>query len=227
MVIFLIAAGIGWVVWYRQSIAPPALVASGAPVKLAVLGDSLAAGVGASQLADSLPYQLGSLSMEAGHPTKVADLGTSGATLADLLAEQIPALPDEHANLIVVVIGANDVLRDTLSATYQNEFQRLVASLVALHVRTVILNVPALQETPAIPLAYKMSAGQRARQLNQIERQALTNTNLVPFDLYTYSSSKLLANSNLLSPDEFHPNDAGYKLLAQAIFPLLELDKSH
>ena len=60
----------------------------------------------------------------------VANLGVNGATSADLIRGQLPALAGLRPDLVSVLIGVNDVVRGVPPATYEANLERILAALL-------------------------------------------------------------------------------------------------
>ena len=141
----------------------PAGVSAAAPLPPATylaLGDSVAAGVGASRpglgyvplVADALrgARQCGD-DQALGCLREVVDLSVSGATTTSLLAAQLPAAvaalqarngsatPDDDVRLITLTVGGNDLFQPVLAAC-QDPTAPLCSSTVATQLRQVATN---------------------------------------------------------------------------------------
>src|SRR5262245_30764199 len=76
---------------------------AGAPIRIVWLGDSTAAGVGASSVEQTLPRQVAS---GLGRPVELTVLAKSGARITDVVNDQLPkvlALPPEKQPDVVLV----------------------------------------------------------------------------------------------------------------------------
>ena len=185
---------------------------------VAILGDSLVAGEGASSPDTSLPNLL-LTGIKAQQPNAtMLSTGVNGATVQDVYTTQLPQLSGKTYDLIFVVVGANDVThltpRDTFSTTMNNVLDKLTVA----GQEVVLLNVPKLADTPIVPEGIRLFADQRTRDFNSDIAAAVKGRARVHlFDFYALSGSQLAKNSDLISADGFHPNDKGYQMIADAL----------
>lgn len=89
--------------------APAAPAPAAAAVRVVFLGDSLTAGLGLGA-EDAYPARLGRAWTAAGLPVEVVNAGVSGDTTAGGL-RRLDWLLAQHPDLLVVALGANDMLR--------------------------------------------------------------------------------------------------------------------
>lgn len=153
---------------------------SGTGLRLLVLGDSSAAGVGVATQAQALAGQL------------VAALGTpewhlvarSGATTARARQMLDGAGPCDVA---ITALGVNDVLRHTPVRRFRSGQVALLHSLRARHAARLVLAsaVPPLGEFAVFPEPLRAHLGKRAARLDAALQAACLETGAVhvPFDL--------------------------------------------
>src|SRR5690606_33064927 len=100
---------------YRvDAVREPPVAAARRPLRLAVLGDSTVAGIGAAQADDALPVLVAERVAPAlGCRVVVTGFGVSGARTADVRREQVPALVGAGFDVVLIVVGANDVTHVT------------------------------------------------------------------------------------------------------------------
>lgn len=171
------------------------------------LGDSAAQGVGASRpdrgYVGLLAERLGCTT---GQPVQVINLSSSGATIEDLLREQLPRLQRLQPDLVTVAIGGNDMFRADPVA-FDACVDRLIA---ALPPQTVIADVPYFMhghwERDARRSAGTVTRVARARGLPVVAlHEALRREGWA-------------AMASEFAADWFHPNDRGYRVWADAFW---------
>ncbi|HZD38501.1 MAG TPA: GDSL-type esterase/lipase family protein, partial [Actinomycetes bacterium] len=84
----------------------------GAPLVLAVLGDSSVAGVGADCAEDTLTYGV-AVALAERYRVSLYSLGTSGAKLHHVVGEQVPRLAELDPDVVLVCAGTNDITHVT------------------------------------------------------------------------------------------------------------------
>ena len=98
-------------------------------VRLLVVGDSTAAGVGVTSMRDALPPQLSAiLAVRRGCTVAWTVSARTGATASVTAEELVPAAPIEQ-DIAVVLVGVNDVLKMTPRQTWRASMDRLVDAL--------------------------------------------------------------------------------------------------
>lgn len=160
-------------------------------------GDSLTYGTGASQDAD-YPTILSRLSartvINAGIPGEITQHGLN--RLPDLLDEYLP-------DILILIHGGNDIIRKIPEQQTRNNLMQMITLAKQRNIEVVMLGVPK----PSILLLSSADIYQQVAEELQI-----------PVDLETLPD--ILSNKKLKS-DTIHPNNEGYKLMAENIFNLL------
>ena len=173
-------------------------IGQGALLRLLVLGDSSAAGVGVTHQDQALVGQM--LAHLAPHHCVTWELrARSGVTTygarRSLLAGAAPC------DVAVLALGVNDVLRETRADSFARAYAALLQDLRQHHGARVILAsaVPPLGLFPAFPEPWRSHLGRRAALLDARLQDlcARTGVEYVPFDL--------TPNTDLLARDGFHP----------------------
>lgn len=179
-----------------------------APVILAV-GESSTAGYGVS-VNDSYPAQLQRLLDNAGYHYQVVNHGRSGSTTAMALTRLdrgVALLPD----IVLIALGGNDQ-GNRLAAERTKENLRKMVSMYVRIGATVFLadrNLAADRAATEGPSLFAELAAEEGAILMPSLRQDVAG------------------NLELLLGDRSHPNAAGYTIIANRIFTLIEphLDK--
>lgn len=176
---------------------------SGAPVILAI-GESTTAGFGvpANQ---SYPAQLQALLEQHGFHYRVVNHGRSGSTTAMALGGLDRGMALQPA-IVLIALGGNDQ-GSRLAAERTKENLRKMVSLFVRSGATVFLadrNLGADRADPEAPSLFAALAAEEGALLMPSLRQDLAG------------------NPDLLLSDMSHPNAAGYTIVANRIFELLQ-----
>ena len=188
----------------------------GAPVDSVVwLGDSTAAGLGASTPAGSLPEQAAAA---LGRPVRLTVLAHSGDRVADVLNRQVPRVAQAHPTVVFVSVGANDVTHLTSRGGFRRDYARMVSRLPG-GARLVLLGVPDMGAPPRLPQSLRALAGWRGRSLDDdIRGVAFRTARATYVDIGGRTGPSFRSHpTRYFAPDRFHPNDAGYGLWARAV----------
>lgn len=185
------------------------LIGTGPTLRLLIVGDSSAAGVGVETQQEALAGQLAQ--HLAAHVTLDWQLiAQSGITTAGALGllDKADAAPFDVA---IVALGVNDATRLRGAARFRADHQALARVLRAKFTvgRIIRSAVPPLGEFPFLPRPLRDEIGHRAAVLDQVlkdlSREEIGSAHL-PFEQPL--------NSNMLAQDGFHPGAPLYRLWA-------------
>jgi acyl-CoA thioesterase I len=182
------------------------------------LGASDAVGVGASDPNRTayIPLLISRLPPHA----EALNLGVSGYTMHQALADELPAALAAHPSLVTVWLVGNDFRQCTPLNTYQRDLDSLLGQLESqTQAQVFVANVPDMSLLPAIRdgsaacLRGQSPAQIRAlvEQWNAVIDPTVAKHHDVLVDLF---HSDLAAHPEYISNDGFHPSDAGYRILA-------------
>jgi lysophospholipase L1-like esterase len=186
------------------------------------LGDSLVAGYGAIPATQGYVYLLykeGAFDKVTN--TLLSNAGVPGVTSRQVLEHQVPqAIEAFHPTVITLTVGGNDLLRILKGADagqVLSEFQTNF-TLILQNLRTALPNtrivVSNLYTIPQIP-----GADQIVPIFNQIVTSVASAFNVPVADVYSAFYGRhglLLIERPGAAPDEVHPTNAGYQVMAKA-----------
>lgn len=182
---------------------------SGESLRLLILGDSAAAGVGATTQAEALSGQLVSRLARDFHVTWTlwARSGLDSQALLELL-EQHAAQPFDA---VLLSIGVNDVTGTLTVDQWGDRLQRLLNVLRdRFAARQVVLSpVPPMHLFPALPQPLRWYLGNRAARFN-MRLAALASRE----DHCTILTTPLAPVAGSMARDGFHPGPAIYSAWA-------------
>lgn len=190
-------------------------------VDLLLLGDSIAAGLGADKpkwtLGGRLARSLASRTHRAVRLHTAAVVGSESSALA----AQLASLPDSYVpDVAVVVVGGNDV---THRVPVQVSVRHLTECVQALHdrgTRVVVGTCPDLGMLLPVPQPLRALGGRASRQLATAQARAVAPMGAHVVSLADSVGPFFEANpEEMFSLDRFHPSSLGYKRTAQALLP--------
>jgi lysophospholipase L1-like esterase len=188
----------------------------------AVLGDSLAAGIGAES-PEGLPGVIlaKALAEESGRPVRLVTHAVSGSKTTDLPPQVDRALiapPD----VALVIIGGNDVTTKARVANSAALLGAEVGRLILAGTRVVVGTCPDLGTVLPIPQPLREIARRYSLSLARAQRRELSRIGATAVPLADLVSPEFLARPDeLFSPDHFHPNGAGYEFAAEVLLNAL------
>lgn len=179
---------------------------AGPPLRLLILGDSSAAGVGVRQQSDALGGQL-SQAMAARFTVSWRVLAKSGGTLRSTqhLLDRHPA---EKYDAVLVALGVNDAKNGVSVKNWTQRYQHLRDHLLDERGAQVVCvtGLPPVQDFPVLPAPLNRVLGARFAlfdaHLRQIAAERPGTVHLPfegPLDVST------------MAPDGFHPGPAIYR----------------
>lgn len=190
----------------------------GRTVSIGLMGDSLAAGLGADTVSSTPGAIIGSrLAEHLGRAVEVTNVAVAGSGAVDLARQRARLLARSRPDVVVIIVGANDTpsvhgLR--LSARRLGE---AVRELRAQGVDVVACTVPALGGVPGMPVPLRWALGYSARVLERHQKAEVTMTGAGMVVLSETAGPRFARNPELLSADRFHPSSAGYEVSCDAI----------
>lgn len=189
------------------------------------LGDSLTRGVGDDSGQGYVGHVVNSLKKSSKKKVAATNLAVSGARMGDL-TKQLQTTGAQYAlkqaDLILLTIGGNDLNPKSESATknYNPDLKQLLekANDILMQIRSLNPDAPIFWLGLYFPYENLTELKDAANVI--IEWNALidettlkyNNVTMVPvYDLFRGKTNKLLYT------DKFHPNDAGYELMANRV----------
>ncbi len=184
----------------------------GLPLRVLLLGDSAAAGVGASRQEDALAGQLAAqLSSE--YQVAWQLLAESGLKCQQLLSK-LDDLTVQPYDCVVLSIGVNDVTAGTKDQQWLAQLKQLQERLRRdFNVQHIFISaIPPMQYFTALPAPLSGYLGRRAQRLNRLTAQLAERGD----GLY-FMSIELGVDPQMLAADGFHPSGQAYRLWAEQI----------
>ena len=186
-------------------------VGKGESLKLLVIGDSAAAGVGVSHQEVALGGQIVSHLMHEYHLDWDV-VAEAGATTARVLG-WIPGIQRRDYDAIVVSLGINDVTAGVTRKQWMRQQQVLVQELTHRFStsKIIISQIPELENFEVIPQPLRWCLGMQSKRFNSIAREAWEGHPVCEFmDL------PLVFDRSLMASDNFHPSERAYRLWGEA-----------
>ncbi|HEY7875128.1 MAG TPA: SGNH/GDSL hydrolase family protein [Actinomycetota bacterium] len=196
--------------------------AGATPLRLTVLGDSTAAGVGAGSADRAYPTLLAEGLATRGWRVDLVGLGVSGARVADLATEQVRRAIDTEPDVVFIGIGANDATHLTSLGDVERD---MAAALDELRERTsaaiVVAGAPDMRAAAFLePL--RSIVGWRGRKVAAVIEDAAREREIPVVPLAERTGRYFVSDpEENYSSDDFHPSAAGYARWAEAILPEL------
>ncbi len=175
------------------------------------LGDSAAQGIGASSpMRGYVGVIAKRYAAKTGQTVRIINPSKTGATVQDVLDEQVSVIKATKADLVTIEVGANDVTR-TEPEVFRLRFRELLGYLPD---GTYVSNMPLFNS--------RRNRTEPAKTLTKVIEEELKNfPKLVLVDLQKQTTEHQSIFG--FAPDLFHPNNISYKNWADAFW--LQIDK--
>jgi lysophospholipase L1-like esterase len=186
----------------------------GVALRVVWLGDSTAAGVGANAATDALPQRV---ARALDRPVDLTVLAVSGDRVADVVHDQVGRLAELRPDIVLVSIGANDVVHLTSRARFRSGYDRLVASIPdgAL---VVLLGVPDMGAPPRLAQPLRAIAGHRGRTLDRVVKSVARAVDAVYVNIAGETGPTMRSDTaRYFAEDRYHPSGAGYGVWSDAV----------
>ena len=193
----------------------------GDPVDLVMLGDSIAAGLGADHRRHTLGGELARrVAKTTGRAVRLRTAAEVGAE-SSRLAHQVAGLPDDYRpDVAVVVVGGNDVTHRVPVPESAAHLAAAVASLRERGAQVVVGTCPDLGALRPVPQPLRALGSRASRALAQAQRDAALGAGARVVTLADVVGPFFISNPDeMFSLDRFHPSTHGYKRTAKAMLP--------
>lgn len=180
--------------------------AQSAPVKLTVLGDSLAAGYGVSP-EQAFPARLQANLKAQGRDVTVLNQGVSGDTSAGGL-DRLDWMLADKPDIVLVELGGNDALRGIDPATTEKNLSAIIEKLQAAHVTVWLAGM----------MAPRNLGSDYVKAFDGLYKR-LSDKYKVP--LYPFILDGVAQDPALNQADGIHPTPKGAQIVADKLLPFV------
>jgi lysophospholipase L1-like esterase len=191
------------------------------PIRIAMVGDSTAAGYGVHTDRETPAAQLAvGISAAARRPVHVTNVAVVGAA-SDQLDEQLDRLElaRHRPELAVIMVGANDVTGRTRPAEPVRHLERAVRRLRAAGAEVVVGTCPDLGTIRPVPQPLRWYARRLSRRMAAAQTVAVVGAGGRTVSLGDLLGPIFAGRRELFADDQFHPSAAGYAEAVRAILP--------
>ena len=198
-------------------------------LRLMVVGDSVAAGVGSESQQEALTGQLLLALQQQPSITAQFDTlmwsvhATTGHTSFDSLRRlYVLPTPPQSVDVMVINVGVNDTTKNVTRAQWQQNLVQMIAiAQRKFGVRVLVfLGVPPMANMPALPAPLSGFIGAKAQRLDEDLQTICTQHDGVYYLPTDFSKLTAQHRSNpdlIFARDGFHPSSLTYQHLAQQL----------
>lgn len=175
--------------------------------RVVAFGDSLTAGYGLDP-SDAFPPVLAARLRGAGYPVTIDNAGVSGETTRQGLA-RLPAALASHPDLVILELGANDMLNGVDPAKTQDNLDRMIRLAQKAGARVLLAGMVAIDQS-------------RPQEKRRFDAIFPTLAQKYRLPLYPQFLEGVGANPELTQPGGLHPTKQGVRKIVERIAPLVE-----
>ncbi len=183
-------------------------VGEGEETRLLAIGDSIIAGVGASELSSALVGQTAA-ALAASKRCRVSwhAIGVSGYDSAKILECLVPKLPDVAIDYFIVSVGVNDITGLTPLGHWRRNLSKILSALKVHSPDACIAlaGMPPMHDFPLLPQPLRALFGMRATVFDEIAVSVVNDhgkTIHVPVEFEPDPAK--------FAPDGYHPSEQSY-----------------
>jgi lysophospholipase L1-like esterase len=192
------------------------------PLRLVLLGDSSALGVGVSRVQDTVGGHLAALLNREGMQSRRVELSTVAVARSrsvDLATQVARALLGHRPDVAVILVGANDATGLRRPAEAAAHLAAAVRRLRAAGAAVVVGTCPDLGAVRAVAPPLRQMVGWLGRRMAQAQIRAATDAGASVVDLAAETGPVFRADRGTLCHDGYHPSADGYQVWAHALYP--------
>ena len=195
----------------------------GDPLDLLLLGDSVAAGLGADLPQETLGGRLAKRLAKATRRTVRLRTEARVGSESSMLAEQLAGLePAYRPDVAVIVVGGNDVTHRVPVAESVRHLEAAIQELRARGAAVVVGTCPDLGALRPVPQPLRALGSRASRQLARAQETTAVRNGAHAVSLAHVVGPFFITNPDeMFSLDRFHPSALGYRRTADALLPAL------
>jgi lysophospholipase L1-like esterase len=201
----------------------------GDPLELLVLGDSIAAGLGALRRKETLGARVAKgLAKRLQRPVRLRTAAVVGAETS-MLAAQLGGLPPAYRpDVAVIVVGGNDVTHRVPVRVSIAHLEAAIGRLRMLGAEVVVGTCPDLGALRPVPQPLRALGGRQSRRLATAQAAAALRLGARPVSLRRAVGHLFVSRPDeMFSVDRFHPSAHGYRRTAEALLPAVVAAVGH
>jgi len=192
---------------------------AGPKIRLLIVGDSAAAGVGVNRQDQALSGALVS-SLGSTHEVTWKMLAKSGYASGRVL-DRLKSSAEEPFDFVLVSLGVNDVTARTGPDEWANNLLKIIALLKSKFcaLRILFSSVPPMHRFVALPQPLRWWLGARAKKLNAIMGSIVKKDDACLFVSVTFPVQQAY-----LAKDGFHPGEMAYALWGAQVAKMIQAE---
>ena len=147
-----------------------------------------------------------------------SNLAVNRAGIAEVLADQVPALAAATPDLLTITIGINDIRGSFDPARFAAQAAGLFDTLAGTGATVATMTIPDIVHLLPLPAEMLGAARQIIEMANDGIRRSAESRGVLYLDAYVAAE---VADPGFWDEDRLHPNTNGHRLIAAAFADLL------
>lgn len=194
----------------------------GEPVRVLVAGDSAAVGYGTERADQTPPGLIGiGLTHLLGAPVDVRSVAVVGAVTADLPAQLELGL-EHKPDVVVIVVGANDVTHRVRPGLAARQLGEVVRELTSRDIEVVVGTCPDLGLVRPLQQPLRWYAHRISTRLAKLQTVAVARNGGRAVSLGELLGRLFLEHHDVMfGADRFHPSATGYANMVGVLLPAI------
>lgn len=188
---------------------------SSPPFRLTAMGDSSITAPGV-QSPDQIWVSLICARLARTHHVTLTSLAVGGSTAQDLLADQLEPAIHSKPDMVLVSVGANDVIKGVPSRVFASQLDRLVGDLANTGTTVVQSGVGYLETIPRLYPPLSTMVARRAARFHAIHHDVAAAHGTHVAGLRSDDPSIWNRDRSLWAADYFHVSPAGHARWAES-----------
>jgi len=182
--------------------------------RIAVLGESTAAGVGVETHEDGFVGSLARVLAErTGRPVAWEVVGQNAATAHRIRLRLLPQV-GEDLNVAVLLAGVNDVVHQRTPEDWRDDLAAIVDGLTDRAEQVVVAGLLPFAAIPSLPDDLRRALSEAAEILDEVSQNVCGEQ---PRATFVSSKEFVPDGPEFFAQDGYHPSAVGYLLWAQAV----------
>ena len=184
------------------------------------IGDSTTVGVGSETAEESIPGKFG----EKFPLATIINEGVSGQKIRELLETLSTTSSRQTVDVLVIQIGANDIIRFTKLDDIKNDLDALLSKTKKISKKVIILHSGNVGAAPFFPPYLSWIWTERTRLVREIYINETKKYNVSYVDLFEERKDDIFLTdpNKYYASDKLHPTSEGYAIWFNKINKVLE-----
>ncbi|HET8659022.1 MAG TPA: SGNH/GDSL hydrolase family protein [Micromonosporaceae bacterium] len=190
------------------------------PLRLVLLGDSAAMGVGVDRLADTVGGRLAAmLTRDYARRVELSSVAVAGSRSVDLATQVARALLATRPDVALILVGAKDATGLRRPVDAGAHVAAAVRRLREAGAGVVLGTCPDLGAAWAFAPPLRQVVGWLGQRVARAQARAALEAGASVVDLATETGPVFRADPGTLCSDGYHPSADGYQVWAHALYP--------